>query len=150
MEERLQFDGERLLFRTTLEEETRSLIAKHFNTSWFELQQAVRLTSLSLDNKFSRFLFPVEQPLGQIIEMNIPRPGSRYYYADLGIVKKAQTFVSISRSGILHILEDGGTNYLDWFSFQRNLSSPPLLEQNTWWEYFTGYSLSTNGEIRRD
>ncbi|WP_339287334.1 hypothetical protein [Paenibacillus sp. FSL E2-0201] len=144
MEERLQYDGERLTFQTALDEGMRNLISRHFNASWYELQQAVRLTTLSVDNKFSRFLFPVKQPLGETIEMRLPRVENRYFYADLGIIKKAQTFVSISRSKVLHVLEDGETHYSDWLSFQRDHASPPLLEQNTWWEYFTGYSLSKN------
>lgn len=144
MEEKLQYDGKRLTFQTALDDGRRKLISRHFNTSWYELQQAVRLTTLSVDNKFSSFLFPVNQPLGEVIEMKLPRVENRYYYADLGIIKKAQTFVSISRSKVLHILENGDTRYSDWLYFQRDHGSPPLLEQNTWWEYFTGYSLSQN------
>lgn len=141
LDERLQFDGARLVFQTTLGEDTRSMIAWHFKSGWHELQQAVRLTSLSADNKFAQFLFQVDRPLGQALDMQIPRPGNRYYYADLGIIKKVQTFVPILRSNILYISEDLLTESVDWLSFQRDHSSPPLLEQNTWWEFFTGYSL---------
>ncbi|MHA6533528.1 hypothetical protein [Paenibacillus sp. BAC0078] len=141
MDERLQFDGARLVFQTALDEDTRSMIAWHFKSGWHELQQAVRLTALSADNKFAQFLFPVDLPLGQALDMQIPWPENRYYYADLGIIKKVQTFVPISRSNILYVFDDGRTKSLDWLSFQRDHSSPPLLEQNTWWEYFTGYSL---------
>jgi hypothetical protein len=144
MDERLQFDGTRLIFRTVLDEETRRLIAWHFKSGWLELQQAVRLTTLSSDNKFAQFLFPVYKPLGQTLEMRIPRPLERYYYADLGIIKKVQTFVPILRSNVLFVCNDGSLEYSDWLSFQRDHSSPPLLEQNTWWEFFTGYSLSAH------
>ncbi|CQR54196.1 hypothetical protein [Paenibacillus riograndensis] len=144
MDERLQFDGTHLTFQTALDEERRRLIAWHFKSSWLELQQAVRLTTLSSENKFAQFLFPVDRPLGQTLEMRVPRPGSRYYYADLGIIKKVQTFVPILRSNVLFICDDGSPMYSDWFSFQRDHASPPLLEQNTWWEFFTGYSLSAH------
>ncbi|WP_019912617.1 hypothetical protein [Paenibacillus sp. HW567] len=90
MDERLQFDGAGLVFQTALDDDTRSLIAWHFKSGWHELQQAVRLTALTADNKFAQFLFPVDRPLGQALDMQIPRPGNRYYYADLGIIKKCK------------------------------------------------------------
>ncbi|SDM62533.1 hypothetical protein [Paenibacillus jilunlii] len=144
MDERLQFDGTQLTFHTALEEEKRQLIAWHFKSSWLELQQAVRLTTLSSDNKFEQFLFPVDRPLGQTLEIRVPRPENCYFYADLGIIKKVQTFVPVLRSNVLFICDDGSLMYSDWFSFQRYHASPPLLEHNAWWEFFTGYSLSAH------
>lgn len=144
MIDRLQYNGDSLIFQTMLDKETTDLISKHFTTTWSELDQAVRLTALSFDNKYSQYLFPIEATVEQPLIMKIPHLGNHFYYADLGILRNVQTFVTVCRSSIFQILEDGRVDAFDWFSFQRDHSATPLLEQNKWWEYFTGYSLSKN------
>ncbi|MGF7046002.1 hypothetical protein J2T13_000464 [Paenibacillus sp. DS2015] len=142
MAEGLVYSNASLIFHTALDEEMKFMISKHFNKSWMQLQRSVRLTALSFEYKFTQYLFPMEVDSEPLI-MRIPHIHHHFFYADFGIVKDdIQTYVTIYRSNILQVFDDNKVDSFDSYSFLKNRSSIPLIEQNRWWEYFNGYSLS--------
>ena len=117
------------------------MIDRHFSSGLDSLLRIVRVTSLTRDNRYTQYLFPLQSEEQSTLVIQIPLEDQPYVYADLGVVKEDQSFVTVCRSNVLHVHSDESFAVYDTGSFPTIHADVPLLEQHSWWAYFTGYSL---------